>query len=62
MRTTRFILSIAGVKKNSIFPYNCEVLSNTPYFSLVLLAENTDIISILENKLKDVENRRVLVN
>lgn len=50
-----------GEKINSIFPYNCEALSDTGYFSLVLLAENTEIISILENRLKEVEHRREFV-
>ena len=47
-----------GIKTNSIFPYNCEALFDTGYFSLILLAENTENISILENSLKEVENRR----
>jgi len=50
-----------GEKINSIFPYTCEVLSETGYFSFVLLAENTEIISILENRLKEVEHRREFV-
>ena len=50
-----------GVKINSIFPYNCEALSDTGFFSLVLLAENIETISILENELKEVENRREFV-
>lgn len=44
-----------GIKKNSIFPYNCEALSDTGYFSLILLAENTENISILENGLKKLK-------
>lgn len=47
-----------GIKTNSIFPYNCEALSDTGSISLILLAENTETISILENGLKEVENRR----
>ena len=50
-----------GVKINSIFPYNCEALSDTGCLSLVLLAENTEIISILENVLKEVEYRKEVV-
>jgi len=50
-----------GVKTNSIFPYNCEALSDTGYLSLILLAENTEAISILENVLKEVENRGEVV-
>lgn len=44
-----------GIKKNSIFPYNCEALSDLGYFSLILLAENTENISILENGLKKLK-------
>lgn len=50
-----------GIKTNSIFPYNCEAISDTGYFSLILLAKNTETISILENVLKEVENRREVV-
>ncbi|NOQ25776.1 MAG: hypothetical protein GQ564_10485 [Bacteroidales bacterium] len=50
-----------GVKIDSVFPYNCEALSDTGYFSLILLAENTETISILENRLKEVENKNKLV-
>lgn len=41
-----------GVKTNSIFPYNCELLSNTGSFSIILLAENIENILILEQKIK----------
>jgi hypothetical protein len=51
-----------GVKTNSIFPYNCEALSDTGYFSLILLAENTEAISILENVLNEVKNRKEVVS
>lgn len=44
-----------GIKTNSIFPYNVEALSDTGYFSLILLAENTENISILENRLKKLK-------
>ncbi len=50
-----------GVKINSIFPYNCEALSDTGCFSIILLAENTEKISNLENRLKEVENRTEVV-
>lgn len=44
-----------GVKTNSIFPYNCEELSDTGRFSLIFLAEN---ISILEKGVKEMEIKR----
>ncbi|PCH67079.1 MAG: hypothetical protein COC06_11820 [Bacteroidales bacterium] len=50
-----------GEKLNSIFPYNCEALSDTGYFSLVILAENAEIISILEKKLKEIEYKSEFV-
>jgi len=37
-----------GVKTNSIFPFNCEALADTGNFSLILLSENIENISILE--------------
>lgn len=51
-----------GIKTNSIFPYNYEALSNTGDLSVVLLAENTEAISILEDVLNEVKNRREVVS
>ena len=47
-----------GIKTNSIFPYNCEELSNTGFFSLILLAENMDQIYNLEELLKKMFKTR----
>lgn len=50
-----------GIKTNSIFPYNCETLSDAGSISFILLAENPKTISILENGLKEIENRKKVV-
>jgi len=47
-----------GVKTNSIFPYNCEALQDTGSFSIIILAENMDIISMLEQEVKEMEVKR----
>jgi hypothetical protein len=47
-----------GVKTNSIFPYNCEELTNTGRFSLIFLAENYENIFILEKGVKEMEIKR----
>jgi hypothetical protein len=44
-----------GVNVNSIFPYNCEALADTGNFSVILLAENMDNISKLEQTVKEME-------
>ena len=44
-----------GVKKNSIFPYNCEALADTGNFSVILLADDIDNISKLEQNLIEIE-------
>ena len=46
------------VKTNSIFPYNCEALQDTGSFSIIILAENMDIISMLEQEVKEMEVKR----
>lgn len=50
-----------GIKKNSIFPYNCEALSITGSFSLIYLAENANMFSVLEQNLKELEGTASLV-
>ncbi len=44
-----------GVKNYSIFPYNSENLADTGILSVILLAENPDQISILEQVAKGLE-------
>lgn len=44
-----------GVKNNSVFPYNCEELSDTGSLSVILLAENPDQISKLEQVVTELE-------
>jgi len=44
-----------GVKTNSIFPYNCEALADAGNFSVILLAEDIDNISKLEQTVKEME-------
>lgn len=41
-----------GNKLNSVFPYNCDALSETGEFAVILLARNLDRISYLEESLK----------
>ena len=50
-----------GVKKNSIFPYNCEAISETGSFSLIYLAENTSMFAVLEERLKELVYEAALV-
>ena len=40
-------------KSNSVFPFNCEDLSRTGNFAVVLLAENMDQLHLLEISLKE---------
>lgn len=44
-----------GEKLNSVFPFNCEELLNTGHFSVILLAENIENISILEQGVKKMQ-------
>ncbi|RLI99380.1 MAG: hypothetical protein DRP08_07210, partial [Candidatus Aenigmatarchaeota archaeon] len=41
-----------GNKLNSVFPFNCDALALTGDFAVVLLAENVERISFLEESLK----------
>lgn len=50
-----------GVKLNSIFPYNCEALSDTGNISIIYLAENIENVAILEKGLKEIVNRTEFV-
>ncbi len=43
-----------GVKRNSIFPYNCESIQDTGNFSVILLAENMYNISKLEQTVNEI--------
>ena len=43
-----------GSKLNSVFPFNCEDLSRTGNFAVILLAEDMDRLRILEVSLKDM--------
>jgi hypothetical protein len=47
-----------GVKTNSIFPYNCEELTDTGRFNLIFLAKNIENVSILEKGVKEMEIKR----
>jgi biotin carboxylase len=47
-----------GVRTNSIFPFNSNALPDTGSFSLILLAENIENISILEHIVKEMEIKR----
>ena len=44
-----------GVKTNSIFPYNCEALTDTGNFSVILMAENIENISMLEQRVIELD-------
>ncbi|NOQ75765.1 MAG: hypothetical protein GQ574_27405 [Crocinitomix sp.] len=44
-----------GKKTNSIFPFNCEALSNTGNLSFIFLAENMSQITDLEQSVKELE-------
>ncbi|NRA10800.1 MAG: hypothetical protein HRT57_02450 [Crocinitomicaceae bacterium] len=44
-----------GIRKQSIFPYNCELLQRSGNFSVLLLAENMSQISDLEQSVKELE-------
>ena len=41
-----------GSKKNSVFPFNCEDLSRTGNFAVILLAEDMDQMHVLETSLR----------
>jgi len=47
-----------GKKTYSVFPYNCDKLSQTGNFSVILLAKNSDQISNLEKLLKQMDVKR----
>jgi hypothetical protein len=47
-----------GSKKNSVFPFNCEDLSRTGNFAVILLAENMDQMHVLETSLKKLGVKR----
>jgi len=50
-----------GVKKQSIFPYNCDLLQKTGSFSVLLLADNMSQISELEQEVKTMEASKFAV-
>ena len=50
-----------GVKKQSIFPYNCDLLQKNGSFSALLLADNEAQISVLEQELKTIEANKFAV-
>jgi len=50
-----------GVKKQSIFPYNCDLLQKTGSFSVLLLADNMTQISELEQEVKTMEASKFAV-
>jgi hypothetical protein len=47
-----------GSKLNSVFPFNCEDLSRTGNFAVVLLAEDMDQLHMLEMSLKELGVKR----
>ncbi|MBE9485590.1 MAG: hypothetical protein IMY82_00290 [Chloroflexi bacterium] len=47
-----------GSKLNSVFPFNCEDLSRTGNFAVVLLAEDMDQLHMLEISLKELGVKR----
>jgi carbamoylphosphate synthase large subunit len=47
-----------GSKSNSVFPYNCEDLSRTGNFAVVLLAEDMARLELLETSLKELGVKR----
>lgn len=47
-----------GSKSNSVFPFNCEDLSRTGNFAVVLLAEDMDQLHMLETSLKELGVKR----
>ncbi|MBW2265440.1 MAG: hypothetical protein JRF28_04610 [Deltaproteobacteria bacterium] len=47
-----------GNKSNSVFPFNCNALALTGDFAVVLLAENMERISCLEESLKEMGVKR----
>jgi hypothetical protein len=47
-----------GSKPNSVFPFNCEDLSRTGNFAVVLLAEDMDQLHMLEMSLKELGVKR----
>jgi hypothetical protein len=47
-----------GSKLNSVFPFNCEDLSRTGNFAVILLAEDMDQLHMLEMSLKELGVKR----
>lgn len=47
-----------GSKLNSVFPFNCEDLSRTGNFAVILLAEDVDRLRMLESSLKKLGVKR----
>ncbi len=47
-----------GSKKNSVFPFNCEDLSRTGNFAVILLAEDMEQMHVLETSLKKLGVKR----
>ncbi len=50
-----------GVKKQSIFPYNCDLLQKNGSFSVLLLADNMTQISELEHEVQTMEASKFAV-
>lgn len=50
-----------GVKKQSIFPYNCDLIQKTGNFSVLLLAQNITQLSELEQEVKTMEASKFAV-
>ena len=47
-----------GSKKNSVFPFNCEDLSRTGNFAVILLAEDMGQLNVLETSLQELGVKR----
>jgi len=47
-----------GSKLNSVFPFNCEDLSRTGYFAVIILAEDMDQLHMLEMSLQELGVKR----
>ena len=50
-----------GIRKQSIFPYNCDLLQESGSFSVLLLAENMSQISGLEQSVKELESNKLSI-
>ncbi|PCJ65262.1 MAG: hypothetical protein COA58_10410 [Bacteroidetes bacterium] len=50
-----------GVKRQSIFPYNCDLLQKTGNFNVLILADNLIQISELEQELRTLEASKFVV-